>query len=1149
MTKQTPTFVLLGMIILAAGSGACRMNDQSTKLWEIGEADGTSAGLALAPANYKEFREDGFFVVGLSEPAQAWPCLHPGPYNAWAGSRQHTYSIYFLLKGAATTGEGRLTIDLAETHWDLPSRLRVAVNDQVSEHQLPVGGSDAVLAGDFSQAKPHKIVVTVPASALKAGTNRIDITSVTGSWCLYDRILFEAPPGVTLTKPESFTGLVVRAQPAIMERDGRKLQSLAVEIRHAGSESDATLAVPGAESESVHLRPGVQRLECFVPAVRQPRLIALRLEQAGKPIASHEVRLLPVRDWVVYILPHSHVDIGYTAVQSDVERKQMEHIDTALSLAQKSAAYPPEARFKWNTEVLWAVDSYLRQASPEKQEALVKAVKAGSIGLDAMYANILTGLCRPEELLQMFDCAKRLEQRCGVPVESAMISDIPGYTWGTVSAMAQAGIKYWSIGPNLFDRIGTTLSEWQDQPFYWIGPNGRDKVLCWIPFKGYSLGHFLEAKLTPHLFEILSELEQAKYPYDATYLRWNVHGDNGGPDENLSDAVRDWNAKYSYPKLIIATTREAFAAFEQRYGDRLPRVRGDWTPYWEDGACSTARETALNRNTADRLVQAETLWALRDPARYPVADFEAAWRYVLLYSEHTWGAHNSIREPDCDFVKEQWRVKKAYADEADARSRKLLADIVSSSSDPQARGIARTTAGPATAIDVLNTCSWPRTDLVLVERGLSPAGNLVTGSDGQPVPSQRLSTGELAFVARDVPPFGALRYVISAGMVAPPDARRAAEILPEEGVVRNGALTLQIDRGTGEISSLRTSERKEDLVDHRQAMRLNCYQYLLGSNPADAQTNESVRIGVKERGPVVASLLIQSDAPGCRALFREVRLVAGLDRADIINTVDKLPVRQKEGVHFGFAFNIPDGAVRLDIPWTVIRPEVDQMPGACKNWLTAGRYLDVSNDRYGVTLVTQDAPLVELGSITATLIGSQPDPKVWLTHLEPTQTVYSWVMNNFWHTNYKADQGGSAVFRYALWPHGKYDPAACERLGIGYSQPLVVVPARMAGPLPSRLRVEPSDVLATVIKGSRDGKALIVRLFGASGEPRNASLTWSEPQPSAIFLSDLSERAGERVSGPIDVPGWGIVTLRVELPVDQLAGERGVQIPRSPGTP
>ena len=67
-------------------------------------------------------------------------------------------------------------------------------------------------------------------------------------------------------------------------------------------------------------------------------------------------------------------------------------------------------------------------------------------------------------------------------------------------------------------------------------------------------------------------------------------------------------------------------------------MRGDFTPYWEDGAGSSAHETAINRNAAERLVQAETLLAMLNPAKYPAEQFADAWRNVLLYDEHTWGA-------------------------------------------------------------------------------------------------------------------------------------------------------------------------------------------------------------------------------------------------------------------------------------------------------------------------------------------------------------------------------------------------------------------------------------------------------------------------------------------------------------------------------
>jgi hypothetical protein len=135
-------------------------------------------------------------------------------------------------------------------------------------------------------------------------------------------------------------------------------------------------------------------------------------------------------------------------------------------------------------------------------------------------------------------------------------------------------------------------------------------VLVWIPFWGYAMSHRYRTMSPQLIDDLLAGLEKQAYPYDIAYVRWSGHGDNAAPDPAICDAVRDWNAKYAWPHFIISGTGEAFQAFEQRYGAKLPRVRGDWTPYWEDGAGSSALETAMNRQNADRLVQTETLFAM-----------------------------------------------------------------------------------------------------------------------------------------------------------------------------------------------------------------------------------------------------------------------------------------------------------------------------------------------------------------------------------------------------------------------------------------------------------------------------------------------------------------------------------------------------------
>ena len=924
--------------------------------------------------------------------------------------------------------------------------------------------------------------------------------------------------GAAESKP---LGITVKVRPTqLLERQPeRVVQPLEVTVDYPYAEqTEGALVIDGAQTKPMSLKFGSQTVEVKVPAVDAPRTLKMTL-RAGSPATeiAANTEQTPVRKMEIFLLPHSHNDIGYTALQADVVKKQDSNIETGLRLARDTADYPPGARFVWNAEVLWCVDNYLREATPEKRAAFIAAVKAGQIGLDAFYCNILTGLCRPEELLNLMSYATRLSEQCGVPIESAMISDVPGYTWSTVSAMAQAGVKYFSFAPNYFDRMGGTMKEWQNRPFWWKGPDGQSRVLCWCPSRGYALGHLIGdgQALARFIPQYLVELETNQYPYDVTYLRWNVHGDNGSPDEKLSDVVRAWNERYAYPQLIISTTAAAFREFERRYGSQLPEFSGDYTPYWEDGAASSALETAMNRASAERLVQAENLWAMRRPAPYPAAAFQEAWRNVLLYSEHTWGAHNSISQPDLPFVRDQWKVKQGFALTADQASRDLLAQALEPAAGAEGRGV---------RIDVFNTSSWERTDLVTLAPELSAGRDQVADDKGRLVPSQRLSTGELVFLARNVPPFASKRFRLQPGTWPGPSAASA------EGPasLSSPAFVVRIDEQTGAIKSLYSRVLDRELVDATAATAVNDYFYLPGSDLKGLQRNGKPRISIKEKGPLVASLLIECEAPGCKVLRREVRVLDGLDRVELINTIDKLPIRAKEGLHLGFGFDVPDGTVRMDVGWAEVRPELDQIPAACKNWFSVQRWVDVSNDRFGLTWAPVDAPLVEVGGITANLVGSQTDWRAWIQHLKPSQTLYSWVMNNHWHTNYRADQEGPTVFRYAIRAHKGFASEEAARFGADCSQPLVAARAASQPPAKSRLRLSSERVLVAGFKPSDDGKASIVRLFGASGTSEKVKLTWSRPVPQKVWLSDTSEQPKGKVGNVIEVPAWGIVTLRAE---------------------
>jgi alpha-mannosidase len=138
-------------------------------------------------------------------------------------------------------------------------------------------------------------------------------------------------------------------------------------------------------------------------------------------------------------------------------------------------------------------------------------------------------------------------------------------------------------------------------------------------------------------------------------------------------------------------------------------------------------------------------------------------------------------------------------------------------------------------------------------------------------------------------------------------------------------------------------------------------------------------------------------------------------------------------------------------------------------------------------------------------------------------------MNNYWHTNYRADQEGETVFRYAIIPHGAFDPAAAERTGIEVSQPLVPVPPQdRITPGTSLLTVEPSSVIATSFKPASDGKGWILHLYNAGDARRGVRLQWHGKGRGKFYESDLNERRGEHAEFPMPIPPSGIGIVRIE---------------------
>jgi alpha-mannosidase len=179
-------------------------------------------------------------------------------------------------------------------------------------------------------------------------------------------------------------------------------------------------------------------------------------------------------------------------------------------------------------------------------------------------------------------------------------------------------------------------------------------------------------------------------------------------------------------------------------------------------------------------------------------------------------------------------------------------------------------------------------------------------------------------------------------------------------------------------------------------------------------------------------------------------------------------------------------------------------------------------------LVTLDAPLFEVGGITATMLGSQTNPAVWRKHIEPTQTLFSWVMNNHWGTNYRAYQEGIITFRYALWPHQKFDASKNSQLAIGLSQPLLVKPATENKSILSGIYPDQLQVIVTAFKPCDDGKGRMLTLFNSSEILVETKLVSPEKSSIQVWKSNSGEDKTQLISNLMEIPAWGTVVIRVE---------------------
>jgi alpha-mannosidase len=150
--------------------------------------------------------------------------------------------------------------------------------------------------------------------------------------------------------PQSHASIVIKSVkglPLLSIREGRSYQSVELSLENTGDSTEVTVHVNGAPDQQLGIGAGSRPYEILLPEVKKAEATPFSLIIGGRTVATGKVDLQPVRRMTIYILPHSHNDIGYTEIQTNVERKQMNNLLKGMDYASRAYMPPTSSSTGW----------------------------------------------------------------------------------------------------------------------------------------------------------------------------------------------------------------------------------------------------------------------------------------------------------------------------------------------------------------------------------------------------------------------------------------------------------------------------------------------------------------------------------------------------------------------------------------------------------------------------------------------------------------------------------------------------------------------------------------------------------------------------------------------------------------------------------
>ncbi|MDR1594156.1 MAG: glycosyl hydrolase family 38, partial [Prevotellaceae bacterium] len=907
--------------------------------------------------------------------------------------------------------------------------------------------------------------------------------------------------------------LETRTLPALYKSSNGSTQKIEIKAIYTGAPVSATLRVDN-QSRNENLKTGENRFLWEIPAVDASKQMSVALEYDGGK-QSTVVEVSPVRKWQMNFVQHSHTDIGYTRSQTEILAEHLRYIDYALDYCDATDDYPENARFRWTCEISWAVSEYLKCRPAEQIARLKKRVREGRIELAAMYLNF-DELPDEQTLAASLYPLKQFRQ-AGMKSEVAMQNDVNGIGWCFAEYFADLGVKYVNMGTH-----GHRALIAFDVPtvFWWESPSGK-KILTYRA-EHYMMGNFFGVesdnfeRFEERLLNYLSTLEAKNYPYNIAVAQHSGYfTDNSPPSTRSCEMMRKWNEKYEYPKLRTAVSAEFFKEVETNYADKIQTIRGAWPDWWTDGFASGAREAAISRITHSDVIAFQTglSFAKMLGAQLPQdinKQVDDVNRSLLFYDEHTFGFSESVRDPYGRETWEQRSLKQSYAWEAYRRSG-LLGEV--------AMGLLQTyvpkTSAPSIAI--FNPLNWSYSGIAkaYIDHQILPRNKKfeILDANGRALPAQagesRSDGTYWSIYVKDIPALGYAQYTINVKdePVDKPDVQTSLKQLENDWYIIDfnpykGTVGKLFDKELNKslITSGAQWELGEfiyELIDSRRPMELYREPQFLRRPP------EKMRFEKYEKGQIWDSYRFRGETVAGREpdnLTVEFRIYSVCKKIEIIYSLRKKAVTDPEAVYIAFPFEVENGKIHLDVPGGVIEAGKDQIPGSSNDWYTVQNFATALNGNEQIVVCSPEIPLMQFGAINTGRYKAGAVPQ--------STNMYSWPMNNYWVTNFNADQMGELRWSYFINSVADNTTAYSTRFAWENRIPMLtrVLPEGGTSNKPlspvSLLELTAQNLLLVTMKPVAGENAALLQLREINGQPASLNIVSKRIKIRKITVCD-----------------------------------------------